>query len=455
MHMFFYSQRYCKFLVAILMLFLSVNSAYPKSTIYDKQNQAITALFNKKKCKYVIRYNHIFHDTITIPTGCELLFEGGTLNGPIVFDNTLLKGDVKLHGSSLCGKVKNTWFESSWLCYMDDKHDDAKNINQMIDVCGKIHFQKGTYLLLSKYVAPRFEDVLDDWQVDTHIGIATSNVHLVGISDSIVFHTYQKSGILCIYTPPLQIEKTIRNIKIENITFQTDNNGKDFFQLKHAIKVEGVNGLIIKNCRILDFWSDAICLHSFGDTQSTGERTRNMNVIIKDNYIKGGAHYNTRNGIAVVCGFNVFIENNTIEQTSKEGMPGAIDVEANSYVFTICNITIKNNVIKDCKGTAGGICINSGGNEAPAKNVKIVNNYISGCTSGLAFVVRTENSTGNYYIRGNVVADDTIPYQFVGSGESSNWIFKKNIFKGKSTIKIPGSIRVNDLVVKNNAFLDN
>ena len=199
-----------------------------------------------------------------------------------------------------------------------------------------------------------------------------------------------------------------------------------------------------------DFYGDAICLHSYGDMPSTGERTRNSNVVIKNNHIKGGLHHSTRNGVSVVNGVNVRIENNIIEETSRYDMPGAIDVEANSHAFSIDNITIKGNTIRNCGGTAGGICINSKGLGAPASNIKIINNHISNCSYGLAFVVQTEGVTKNYIITGNVVEEDTKPLIFVGDGKSSNWTFKNNIFKRITTIKIPGNIKVDGLRLKNN-----
>ena len=225
-------------------------------------------------------------------------------------------------------------------------------------------------------------------------------------------------------------------------------DGKEIIQLKHTIRAMGVNGLIIRKCIFDDFWGDAICLHSYGDTPSTGERTRNSNVSILDNHIIGGRHNKTRNGVAVVNGVNVRIERNVIEQTSGKGMPGAIDVEANSYAFSIKNIVIKDNIIKNCGGTAGGICINSSGDKAPAYNIKIIGNHISGSTSGLAFVVKTDGVTSNYKVVNNVVEADTTPYQFVGEGKSSNWTFKNNIFKKKPSIKIPGMIHVDGLVIR-------
>lgn len=444
-------------ILCILMTMCFGTETFAKRTIYDTEVQHevqhIETMFSYERCKYVIKKNHILQNRITIPVDCEICFEGGSLSGCITFTNTFLSGSVRLQGSKIDGHVSNDIFRSEWLCYADGIHDDADNINQMIGVCGNVHFGKGIYLMESMHKAPIFERVVsDDWQPFAHIGISKSDVKLVGDEQGVVFLSNKPSCMICIYSTPYKIDSTIRNIDINNITFRCQNDGKELLQLKHTIKVVGVNGLKVRNCLFDDFWGDAICLHSYGDMPSTGERTRNINVVIKNNHIKGGVHYKTRNGVAVVNGVNVRIENNLIEQTSGAGMPGAIDVEANSYAFSIDNVIIKNNIIKNCKGTAGGICINSKGFQAPAHNIMIIGNHISGCTSGLAFVVQTENTTWNYVVKRNVIEADTPPYQFVGEGKSKDWLFKNNVFKKGVSTRIPGKIQVERLIDKGNIF---
>lgn len=433
-----------------LLLFLILPQVVFAATKKDSENTRIESFFNEENTVYIINYPHTFSSSISIPKGCEIRFQGGSLNGSIVFNDTKLTGSVDIKGSVISGTISNRFFDADWLCYKDGKTDDAANINMMIEVCGKVVFKKGIYLLISEHKGPRVENVLEEWQADAHIGIAKSNVELIGYDDGVIFYTPKRYMTICIYSPPYQLIKTIRNVKIQNITFRAENNGENFNQLLHTIRVMGVDGLTIKNCYFDDFYGDAICLHSYGDMPSTGERTRNSNVVIKDNHIKGGQHHSTRNGVSVVNGVNVSIENNIIEETSRYDMPGAIDVEANSYAFSIDNITIKGNTIRNCGGTAGGICINSKGLGAPACNIKIINNHISNCSYGLAFVVQTEGVTKNYTIIGNVVEQDTKPLIFVGNGKSSNWTFKNNVFKRITTTKIPGNITVDGLKLKNN-----
>jgi len=433
-------------------IFLLVfNPSLARVVKYDSQNMLIENFFNKADVKYVIRYSHSFSNNVSIPKDSELSFQGGALSGPIKFVNTKLSGDVKLQGSTISGTVSNLFFLSEWLCYADGSHDDADNINQMIEVCGKVNFKEGVYLLRTLY---RPVDTLDKklWKYPFHLGINRSNVVLKGRGKDVVFRTKEVAGMICIYSLPNRFDRTVLNVTIDNITFKTENDGVEFHEYLHTIKTIGVDGMVIKNCKFYDFWCDAICLSTYGDTPATGERTRNSNVRIMNNTIIGGKHYNTGDGVAVVNGKNILIDHNIIKQVSRKHMPGAIDIEANNSAYTVDGITISNNIIENCQGTAGGIAVNANQYGAPAHNIKILNNQISGCSNGIVFYVKSDNTTSNYLVAGNVIAADTPPYRFYGKGKSSNWVFKKNIIKRPTFVNIPGDIKVAQLLIKNNRY---
>lgn len=430
---------------------MSCHCLFSSPYIADEKYKDISQLFTKEGAIYLLKNDHKFSREITIPRNSEIVFEGGSLCGPIIFNDTKLSGSVRLQGSRLGGTIINSIFEADWLCYKDGKQDDAININNIIEICGSIHFGAGIYRLTSKFIPPH--DMIDKYRnmISSHIGIHKSNVTLRGEFGTI-FVTKEPYGMICAYSKPNNIDNSISNIKIESIQFHTENDGKTFHQVQHTIKCNGINGFIVKDCIIDDFWGDAICLCHYGDHPGTGEMIRNQNIIIIKNTIKGGEHHNTRNGIAVINGKNVTIEGNIIMNTTKAGMPGAIDIEANNSAFTIDNIRVVNNTIEGCMGTAGGICVNANDRQGPAHNIYIIGNTIRNCYCGLAFVVNSDNTSDSYIIKDNIVDIDTPPYLFIGSGKSSNWMITGNIFKRLSSTKIPGNIKVDGLVVENNTF---
>lgn len=416
--------------------------------IYDAPNDNLQEMFKEEKTKYVIRHAHLYNDTLKVPFNSEIFFDGGQLSGPILFDKTKLSGYVNLKGSSVRGTLRNNTFDASWLCVMDGVTDDAPCINEMIEVCGNVLFPKGTYRLASEY-NPQGRVPEENFDaIKCHVGINRSNVNLRG-EEGTVFLTDKLLGTLCIFTLPNQIENSIKNIKIENITFSVRNDAQHFNQFMHTIKTMGVKGLIIKDCVFDDFWGDAICLSHYGDNPSTGERSRNQNIKILNNRIVGGDHHNNRNGISVINGKNVLIMGNTIRNTSRKDMPGGVDIEPNNSAYTVETIRIENNTIESIWGNAGAISIISN-NNGPAHNICIKGNLICKSSKGILLYITSEGTTDNISIINNYVANDTTPYYCFGKGSSKKWKILGNTFEGHQPQKIPGNIKVSHLNVRNN-----
>ena len=431
-------------LISFVVLSLNVNS----KTIKDVESGSLKSLFKHSRTTYVIRYKHVFQDTIIIPANCVIIFEGGHLSGPVIFNNTMLRGDVCLKGSSIRGSVKNNVFDASWICNIDGKTDDANIINEVIRVCGNVFFPKGRYCLISEYDPRGFVPDIFFPSIKTHIGINRNNVTLRG-EDGTLFESVGPLGTLCFFSQPNQIHKSISNINVENIMFKVYNDGKNFYEFMHTIKLIGVKGMIIRNCKFCDFWGDAICLSHYGDNPKTGERTRNQDVEILNNLIVGGEAHNNRNGISIINGKNVIIKNNIIKNTSRKDMPGGVDVEPNNSAYTIENIRIEKNYFEGIQGTKGaiGILISK---DAPAHGIHIINNTVERCTCGISILVATDMTTNDFLVMGNRTDKETTPYNFGGRGRSKDWVIKNNTWGKPMKEEIPGNIKVTNLVMKNN-----
>ena len=444
------SYRFLFLLLSVIALVLFLSSFLIQGTVIkDRRSGNLRSLFSKANTTYEIRYNHKFTSQVTIPANCTLVFNGGSLSGPVVFNSTTLSGDVRLQGSTLSGTVSNEYVDASWLCKADGKSDDAANINMLVNVSDSIVFPAGTYRLVSNHVVPRNYSQSVQSAVESHIGINRSNVSLRGL-DGCVLLADSPGVSICVYSKPRDIPASIRDIRIENILFKVLNDGSSFHEFAHTIKTCGVNGLVIENCTFEDFWGDAICLSHYGDTPQTGERTRNTDVLISNNTIRGGEKHNNRNGISVISGKDVIIDSNTIIGTSADNMPGAIDIEPNNSAYTIDNIRVSNNVIENCNGGVGSICVIANSNKGPAHNVQIVNNKISKSRVGITIYVQSDDTVSDIEIVDNVVSADTVPYKFIGNGRTRNWKITGNEFPGKANHKLGGNIKFRNLEQKNN-----
>ena len=160
-------KRFFWSLISVLFFFYTAGA----QTVYDVPNSKVHGVFSVKGTKYVIRYKHCFSDTLRIPRDCKIEFRGGALIGPIIFNQTELSGKVNLIGSSICGTIKNKKFDASWLCYRNGKTDDARSINEIINMVSYVFFPKGKYMLISKYNVPKGLP----GRINAHIGINRSN----------------------------------------------------------------------------------------------------------------------------------------------------------------------------------------------------------------------------------------------------------------------------------------
>lgn len=435
------------FLIALLLPFLNLY-AHGNKVVYDYEGTDITRFFTQKNTTYVIGYFHEFNHAVEIPEGCTIEFRGGHLQGKIVFNNTILAGDVKLRGSSVKGSVKNKIFNAAWLCAIDGETDDAKSINEVIDVCGHVFFPCGRYRLVSVFNSKGRVPQEYERSIQSHIGIDRNDVYLEG-EQGATFVTNEALGTICVFSQPNQIENSITNVKIQGLTFEVLNNGVNFHEYMHTIKTIGVNGLQIENCFFNDFWGDAICLSHYGDTPRTGERTRNTNIRILNNSIVGGGYHNNRNGISIVSGKNVLIKGNIIRETSRKDMPGGIDIEPNNSAYTIDNIKIVGNTLEDIWGGGGaiGVCVFDGG---PAHRIIIKNNVIKECIEGIQLYIMTDNTTSDILIKNNLLENVRKPFSFEGEGTSRNWTIIGNTYEMRGKQQIPGKIKVEKLVVKKN-----
>lgn len=382
-------------------------------------------------------------DKLELPNNIELNFKGGSLKGQIIFNNTYLSGKVRLQGATISGSVANDCFEAGWICHGNGKRDDAESINQILGVCKNIYFNRGTYLLSSYHkINPELQEQFRS-SVESHVGIYQDDITLTG-EDGAAFLIKDTGAAICVYSRPEDIKNSTRNIFIKDLTFRVENDGKEFHEFVHTIKMVGVNKIIVDNCKFFDYWGDAICLSHYGDSPQTGERTLNSNVSITNNYIDGDSH-NNRNGISLVSAYRVQVIGNTIVESSKGNMPGAIDIEANNKAYTTEKIVIRNNIISKCNGGVGSISIVSNNQEAPAKSIVIQGNYIESSTNGICILVESQESTGYFKVLDNTFYDCKNPMIFRGKGKSKYWVIKGNKYNKLIKPKIGGDIQVSNL----------
>ena len=124
-----------------------------------KKNVLYQDMFTQSNTIYEIRYDFDLNGSeITIPEGCVLNFQGGSLNnGTIKGSNTIIKSSpYKIFDTEL--NITGTWiidcFYPNWVGVKGDNTDETEVIQKAIDIanftkCGKIKFLNGVYKVTS------------------------------------------------------------------------------------------------------------------------------------------------------------------------------------------------------------------------------------------------------------------------------------------------------------------
>lgn len=234
--------------------------------------------------------------------------------------------------------------------------DDTQAIQDAIDANDSVYFPSGTY-----------------WCDGVTI---PSNRLLFGDgASSIIFQPFSASVQGVLYANSGSSSAYIENITIRDLKLLGDVVAGGFFEFRHLIAMNGVKNCLIERCFVEGFLGDGIYI---GSGNVGGQERHNINVTIRDCFIDGLIKDN-RNGISVIDGTDVIIENNYITRTTRSNMPGAIDVEPDANAFHIIkDITIRNNHILDCGGNVAAIAILLPGvaYSVPPYGIKILENYI-------------------------------------------------------------------------------
>jgi len=225
-----------------------------------------------------------------------------------------------------------------------------------------------------------------------------------------------------------------------------------------------VRNCVVERCVIEGFRGDGIYIGS-GDL--AGQERHNIGVTVRDCYING-VNNDNRNGISIIDGTNVNIDNNYFVNTTRSNMPGAIDVEPDVNVYHIIrDISIRNNRMFSCGGNVGNITVflPSVAYTTMPNGFNIENNYIQSSTNSYGIYFTYGNSSGpaltestsefGVRISKNVVNYGSVTGRGFGLGNANDTILEGNEFIGGTSSFIGGTgVNVLDITLRNNSFVD-
>lgn len=144
----------------------------------------------------------------------------------------------------------------------------------------------------------------------------------------------------------------VSGLRVRNLRLEGLSESEGFEQHIHLMRLNGVTDAVIENVWFRAFQGDGIYL---GGQDTKRREVHNSNVTIRSCHFDGVNRQN-RNGVSIIDGDGVVIENCDFTRTSRQDMPGAIDIEPNANAFHVVrNISVRNNKISDIGGNVAAI----------------------------------------------------------------------------------------------------
>lgn len=297
-------------------------------------NYLTQTMVGKENVIYHIQYDYNLNgQTVIIPEGCVLLFEGGSIsNGTVDFSNTLLGGDIKIN-TGLSGSLKNNKIEVNWFDVdSTGSTDSTDTINRILEIgSGKEVAFNGTYKVnpiasSSKEYDGGIRPVSNQtlrFQEGTKIIIDSQNALYYSI-----ISVYKVSDV-----------NIIGAVVEGDISTHLTDEGEFGF----GFAISSSENINLYNCVSNNNWGDGYIFLPAGT-----EETNNFNC----NLYNCEAHYNRRQGLSIVALYEGSIDNFKATGTGilKYTAPAAgIDIEPDAIRYderikvTINNYISENN----------------------------------------------------------------------------------------------------------------
>ena len=299
------------------------NSLNPNGLGYVilKKKFSFASQVRQENTIYEIRHDFsLGGETVTIPAGCVLLFNGGSISSGTLVGNstkiiaisTGIFSSIIISGSWVCPHIFSDWFV--------DIHDNnvirqlinlsADTIKNIITVC------PGTFQVS---VTEEDESVL----------CVKSNTDFMLAGEIVLSaNSYGKYKIIDINQK--------ENVRISGgiITGDKDTHTGSSGEWGFGVSITDSKNIVIDSIKVQECWGDCIYLGGTGDGC--------QGIIIKDFYLSEGR----RQGISIVNGTNIDIINGVIDSISGTDPQSCIDIEPNS-TFKCSNITISDCVLSN------------------------------------------------------------------------------------------------------------
>lgn len=373
----------------------------PNTGITYSTNFLTQAMLSKENTIYIIQYDYNLNgQTITIPSGCVLLFEGGSIsNGIIIFNNTYLTGNIKL-GTSILGTVSNKSLHSSYIMEEIYIKDATIPLNELVKVCSDskavLYIDAGNYVLKS---CNNNDECIRLWDNTTIIGEGIDNTILT-ISPTLYSNLYVK-----VFSSTTD---SVNNILIKDLTL--DCNGRNnpngsklvnIYSYFFLLNLDYAENIIVDSCKIYDNPGRQSIRIGRNEAHSCKNiEVKNCIFLVTGNDSSGGENQGDHSSIYINADTvkiinNRFINNRLLDSTSIFSACSAIELHSD-------NILCQNNYVENFKTG-----VNVVATVASHRNAIYSNNIFKRVSCGFDIWTAGNNVMKDILINNNIIQKTT------------------------------------------------
>ena len=231
----------------------------PNTSMYYTTNLLTQEMVGKENTIYIIQYDYDLNgQTITIPTGCTLDFQGGSFsNGTIIGNDTKIINNlsyifknVEIQGVWNVSEVYPEWFGAKG----DGVTDDTISLQMALDFPVKSY---RTVCLLDRVylIGTRYGDLNVMLFINSNTTILSNTFGTIKVADHLVDSGVEGEHYYTIIGPKNEDISYIENVTIKNLIF--DHNGSNnllsiWTSRNNAIRILKGNNIEIINCEFKD-----------------------------------------------------------------------------------------------------------------------------------------------------------------------------------------------------------
>jgi hypothetical protein len=220
----------------------------------------------------------------------------------------------------------------------DGKRDDTAAFQAAILKARKVFVPRGTYLVGDLLLQP--DSALLGEGAESMLRQARKAIYAASVNPRDL--------------APRDSAFNTRGVLLSGIHFIGNCVEDGFAEHRHLLNVNGCSGMIVEDCFFTAFRGDGIYL---GSGNKPGHVAHNERVTIR-RCAFNGVNGENRNGISIIDGDDVTIEDCAFEACSRPDMPGAIDLEPDENpVHILRNISIRRNRVSRYTGGVGAISL--------------------------------------------------------------------------------------------------